>query len=75
MAPALAVLERINCAIGWRTLSDVMATTRPQLWSCIAGTTALAHRHHRQQVEFERPRVLIEIRYLQSCRTAGHLRS
>ncbi len=41
MAPARAVLERISSGIGWRTATDVIATTRPQPRSCIAGTAAL----------------------------------
>ena len=41
VAPARAVLERIRFGIGWRTESDVMATTRPQPAACIAGTAAL----------------------------------
>ncbi len=41
VAPARAVFDRISCAIGWRTESDVIATTLPHRWTCIAGTAAL----------------------------------
>ena len=41
VAPARAVLDRISCGIGWRTASDVMATTRPQPCACIGATAAL----------------------------------
>ena len=41
VAPALAVLERMRLATGWRTVNDVMATTRPQPCSCMGGTAAL----------------------------------
>ena len=41
VAPARAVLERISSAIGWRTATEVMATTRPHPAACIGGTAAL----------------------------------
>ena len=41
VAPARAVFDRMRPAMGWRTAIDVMATTRPQCRSCIAGTAAL----------------------------------
>ena len=41
MAPARAVFERISPSIGWRTDTDVMATTRPQPCSRMAGTAAV----------------------------------
>jgi hypothetical protein len=41
VAPARAVFDRISWAIGWRTDSDVIATTRPHRCACIAGTAAL----------------------------------
>jgi len=45
VAPARAVLDRISPAIGWRTATEVMATTRPQCWACMAGTAALHMRN------------------------------
>ena len=41
VTPARAVLDRIRLAMGWRTLIDVIATTRPQPCACMAGTAAL----------------------------------
>src|SRR3954451_21366690 len=41
VTPDRAVLDRINPPIGWRTATDVMATTRPQPCDCIAGTADL----------------------------------
>ena len=41
MAPARAVLDRIRLGIGWRTETDVIATTLPQPRSCIGATAAL----------------------------------
>ncbi len=41
MAPARAVFDRISVPIGWRTATEVMATTRPQPAVCMAGTAAL----------------------------------
>ena len=41
VAPALAVFDRISVAIGCRTDSEVMATTRPHRLACIAGIAAL----------------------------------
>ena len=40
VAPARAVFDRISVGIGWRTEIDVMATIRPHLRDCIAGTAA-----------------------------------
>ena len=40
MAPARAVFDRISDGIGWRTDTDVMATTRPQPAACMSGTAA-----------------------------------
>ena len=40
MSTSRAVFDRISCAIGWRTLSEVMATIRPQPRSCIGGAAA-----------------------------------
>ena len=40
VTPARAVLDRISCAAGWRTVIEVMATTRPQPRAAIAGTAA-----------------------------------
>jgi hypothetical protein len=41
VAPARAVFDRISWAIGWRTASEVIATTLPHPCCCIAGTAAL----------------------------------
>ena len=41
VAPARAVLERISWGIGWRTATEVIATTRPHPCACIGGTAAL----------------------------------
>ena len=40
VAPARAVFERISSAIGCRTATEVIATTRPHPRSCIEGTAA-----------------------------------
>ena len=40
VAPARAVLDRISMAAGWRTVIEVIATTRPQLRPAMAGTAA-----------------------------------
>ena len=41
VAPARAVFERMSVPIGWRTEIEVMASTRPQPRSHMAGTAAL----------------------------------
>ena len=41
VAPARAVFDKMSCAIGWRTASEVIATTRPHRRSCMPGTAAL----------------------------------
>ena len=38
--PARAVLDRMSAGLGWRTVTEVMATTRPQPRSAMAGTAA-----------------------------------
>jgi hypothetical protein len=40
VTPARAVLDRMSEAAGWRTVIDVMATTRPQPRPTMAGTAA-----------------------------------
>ena len=40
MTPARAVLDRISEPMGWRTDTDVMATTRPSPCSHMPGTAA-----------------------------------
>ena len=57
VTPARAVFDRIRFGIGWRTATDVIATTRPQPWACIAGTAALHIADDRQQVEVEGGRI------------------
>ena len=56
VSPARAVLDRIRVGIGWRTATDVIASTRPQCCACIAGTDLGAHRDRRQAVLLERGR-------------------
>ena len=41
VAPARAVLERMSVGMGWRTDTEVMATTRPQPAACIGGTSSV----------------------------------
>ena len=40
VTPARAVFERMSVAIGWRTETDVIASTLPQPCACIAGTAS-----------------------------------
>src|SRR6516165_6696065 len=40
VTPARAVFDRMRLGIGWRTATEVMATTRPHRWACMAGTAA-----------------------------------
>ena len=41
MSPERAVFDRISPAIGWRTPTDVIATTLPHCCSCMAGIASL----------------------------------
>ncbi len=62
VTPARAVFDRMRLAIGWRTDSDVIATTRPHPCACIAGTAALHIATTASEVGVERALVGVDRR-------------